>query len=181
MKATRSRTAEDRNEGEPPRVQQCRWEGCEKPPRLNKNGWSLGYCPPHLSANVSRSRGAQHHGEHRLPRLGDRRSDGRGYARIWDGSRWVAEHVHVMEQHLGRRLVPKVESVHHINGVRDDNRIENLELWASPQPYGQRVAQLLEYFTTTHRQALIDAGWTPPSQQRDVPEPSPDNLANLED
>jgi hypothetical protein len=44
-----------------------------------------------------------------------------------------------MEQAIGRALLPH-ENVHHINGVRDDNRLENLELWSSSQPSGQRVA-----------------------------------------
>src|SRR5574342_813633 len=56
----------------------------------------------------------------------------------------IFEHVYIMSKHIGRPLY-KGETVHHKNGERLDNRIENLELWSKSHPFGQRVKDKIEW------------------------------------
>lgn len=118
----------------------CSATGCDTVAYTN------GYCAKHWNR-------VQRHGDpHKTERKHgqQRRLTSRGYALVRRPEHpaqvrgWVHEHRVVMESMIGRLLEPG-ENVHHRNGVRDDNRPENLELWVSSQPSGQRVEDVVEW------------------------------------
>lgn len=61
-----------------------------------------------------------------------------------DKNGYVMEHIKVMSEVLGRPL-GNGETVHHKNGVKCDNNINNLELWSGRHSRGQRVRDMLPF------------------------------------
>lgn len=122
----------------------CLVEGCDR--RAEKRG----YCPAHYKRVLK-------HG-HPQSDIPIREVDGTGHMShgyqqinvpkelryLSRGKTKIAEHRFVMARHLGRPLSSD-EHVHHINGVKTDNRLENLELWSTHHPNSQRIEDLLEY------------------------------------
>ena len=70
-----------------------------------------------------------------------------GYISVYDREdrKYKPQHRVIYETHYGIKLKPH-QNIHHINGVRTDNRIENLELWDTSQPKGQRVEDKILFY-----------------------------------
>jgi hypothetical protein len=77
---------------------------------------------------------------------GHRGVNNQGYVVLKYGKWTILEHRAVAEVKLGRRLYP-FENVHHVNGIKTDNRPENLEVWVKVQPTGQRLEDLITFVT----------------------------------
>lgn len=125
-------------EGKPPRT--CKVEGCDDA------HFGKGWCSKHYTrAARGQSFDMPDRWREGSP-IGSTRTNQHGYTEVKTAipATWELQHRHVMEQHIGRQL-HEHESVHHKNGIKSDNRIENLELWSTSQPYGQRALDKLAW------------------------------------
>jgi hypothetical protein len=88
--------------------------------------------------------------------------DANGYARTKVGRRYVFDHRLMMESVLGRTLYAW-ETVHHKDGDRTNNTVENLELMGSRHPRGQRYADwvmlMLDRMADANKRCIVWAVW----------------------
>lgn len=117
---------------------QCTVDGCEKPDNAQ------GFCRMHYYRLKA-------HGDvgpaGRMRNASCEYVNGQGYVVVRDGTGSRGrrlQHRVVMEETLGRPLLP-FENVHHKNGVKTDNRPENLEVWTKVQPCGQRPEDIVSW------------------------------------
>jgi len=142
----------------------CSAKGCERPQTRR------GYCDTHgkrvkahgtpkpdVPIRGASGEGYIHHGYRIVPVSPELRH-------LSGGKTSMPEHRLVIAMHLGRPLSGD-ENVHHINGIRTDNRLENLELWSTSQPSGKRVVDLIEF-----AHVILDRYWEESSlfTQRDI-------------
>ena len=121
----------------------CKVNGCDQ------NATALKFCNMHWRRN--NKFGDPEFRKNQYGRFKNWAKDDSGYILKWAPddpnskcSGYLYQHRHVMSEKIGRPLIAN-ENVHHVNGDRSDNKIENLELWKSGQPSGQRIQDRVKY------------------------------------
>ena len=130
----------------PHRFGRCQFQNCDEGAAHRRTANRVQMCPVHRAYDAAIARGIPAdqlrftpEGHLLMP------DSGEGYERrVLTNGKNISEHSYQMSRHLGRELFPG-ESVHHRNGVRDDNRITNLELWTKPPRPGIRAADALAW------------------------------------
>ena len=129
----------------------------DMPIRMNFGNWTnfikeVGYEPrvSEISVQARLSTIKAHKGKPSFNWKGGKHTDKLGYVQVWKPEHpnarlagYVHEHRLVMSEHLGRPLESH-EFIHHINGIKDDNRLENLELLTKNVHRGQVVCPYCE-------------------------------------
>jgi len=85
----------------------------------------------------------------------------RGYKEVWVGddypyrdTRWVREHIKVMEEHIESKI-PKGYVVHHIDGSKTNNELDNL-LLCSVADHNNCHAKIERLVFELYKQGLVD-------------------------
>lgn len=113
-------------------IPRCIYEGCES---TEAKGYLRNrYCPEHFNLVLL---------DPATP-ITHRHLSKYGYVIVTALGKPHREHRLVMERHLGRRLTDR-ENVHHVDGNKENNTLENLELWLESQPSGQRVSDKITW------------------------------------
>ena len=87
-----------------------------------------------------------------------KKKNNKGYELILDGITWVQEHRIVVENFIGRKLT-KEETIHHINGNRCDNRIENLMIFPNQKEHKAFENKVKQFGMTNPILKQINERW----------------------
>lgn len=141
------------------KIKQCEECGSD----MHQRGKNTKYCSRECYSNARRGKPRKEKTKRKIKKSngrflpnGSKRTDAHGYIMIKIGDNdWMKEHRHVVEMDIGRKLETS-EQVHHRNGIKNDNRIENLELWTTDysysknsHPYGIRVTDYIKHYIET--------------------------------